>query len=224
MKVASWRWIVVVVVAVSMVGATATLAQQAPTQGAPDRAPPASAPGQVTPFAVGNFDGKVEPVDGTDDRTHLAYELRLTNITSANLTLERLRVLDPSRGGRVVDVLSGDELDSRIIVFGGSSSKQFGPGVSGFLFEDVSYPSGARLPEKLNYRFDVSTSTPTGLAESFWAGPTLVVGQEDPMHIGAPLFGKRWLTGEGCCDTVTSHRAGIFPIDGTFRAQQRVSQ
>jgi hypothetical protein len=119
MKVASWRWIVVVVVAVSMVGATATLAQQAPTQGAP---------GQVTPLAVGNFDGKVEPVDGTDDRTHLAYELRLTNITSANLTLERLRVLDPSRGGRVVDVLSGDELDSRIIVFGGSSSKQFGPG------------------------------------------------------------------------------------------------
>jgi hypothetical protein len=88
------------------------------------------------------------------------------------------------------------------------------------LLEDVSYPSGARLPEKLNYRFDVSTSTPTGLAESFWAGPTLV-GQEDPVHIGAPLFGKRWLTGEGCCDTVTSHRAGILPIDGSFHAPKR---
>jgi hypothetical protein len=135
-------------------------------------------------------------------------------------SIERLRVLDPSRGGRVVDVLSGDKLDSRIIVFGGSPGKQFGPGVSGFLFEDVSYPSGARLPEKLNYRFDVSTSTPTGLAESFRAGPTLV-GQEDPVQKGALLFGKRWLTGEGCCDTVTSHRAGIFPIDGTFHAPER---
>jgi hypothetical protein len=46
-------------------------------------------------------------VDGTDDRTHLAYELRLTNITAANLTIERVRVLDPSSGGRVVDELSG---------------------------------------------------------------------------------------------------------------------
>jgi hypothetical protein len=123
-KVASWRWIAVVVVAVSMAGATVALAQQAPTRGAQDREPdPAAAPGQVTPLAVGNFDGKVEPVDGADDRTHLAYELRLTNITSANLTLERLRVLDPSHGGRVVDVLFGDELDSRIIVFGGSPGK-----------------------------------------------------------------------------------------------------
>src|SRR4051812_31398376 len=87
-----------------------------------------TAPGQVTPLTVGNFDGKVEPVDGTDDRTHLAYELRLTNITSANLTLERLRVLDPSRGGRVVDVLSGDELDSRIIVFGGPPASSSGRG------------------------------------------------------------------------------------------------
>ena len=42
-----------------------------------------------------------------------------------------------------------------------------------------------------------------------------------PAQIGAPLFGKRWLTGEGCCDTVTSHRGAIFPIDGTFHAPER---
>jgi hypothetical protein len=82
-------------------------------------------------------------VDGTDDRTHLAYELSLTNISASNLTLERVRVLDPSRDGRVVDALSGDELDSRTLVFGGPPNKQFGPGVSGFLFMDVTYPVGA---------------------------------------------------------------------------------
>lgn len=181
---------------------------------------PATAPGQVTPLAVGTFDGKVETVVGTDGRTHLAYELRLTNITSANLAVERVQVLDPSRGGRVVDVLSGDELDSRTIVFGGSPDKRFGPGVSGFLFMDVTYPVGARLPEELRYRFDVSTDKPTGLAESFRAGPTRV-SQEEPTRIGSPLFGERWLAGEGCCDTITSHRRAIFPIDGTFHAPER---
>jgi hypothetical protein len=154
------------------------------------------APGQVTPLAVATFGGKVKPVDGTDGRTHLAYELNLTNISTANLTLERVRVLDPSRDGRVVDVLSGDELDSRTIVFGGPPNKQFGPGVSGFLSMDVTYPVGARLPDKLNYRFDVSTSSPTGLANSFRAGPTRV-GEEDPVQIGSPLRGERWMTGEG---------------------------
>ena len=209
-----------------MVGAGVALAQKASPNRAPAPDPTAEpdlAPGRVTPLAVDTFGGEVEPVDGTDDRTHLAYELRLTNITAANLTVERVRVLDPSRGGRVVDELTGDELASRITVFGnppGAPDKRFGPGVAGFVFMDVTYPAGARLPDRLKYRFDVSTSTPTGLADSFRAGPTRVA-EEDPARIGAPLFGKRWLTGEGCCATVTSHRGAIFPIDGTFHAPER---
>jgi hypothetical protein len=92
--------------------------------------------------------------------------------------------------------------------------------VSGFLFMDVTYLVGARLPERLVYRFDVSTSELSGLANSFRAGPTRV-SREEPAQIGSPLFGNRWLTGEGCCDTLTSHRAAIFPIDGTFYAPER---
>src|SRR5215218_7197032 len=221
MKLRSWRWVVLVAALTSVFGATAAFAQKAPQAQAERDS--ATAVGQVTPLAVNTFDGRVEPVDGTDDRTHLAYELRLTNITAANLTIERVRVLDPSRGGRVVDELSGDELTSRIVVFGnppGAPDKRFGPGVAGFVFMDVTYPAGARLPDRLKYRFDVSTSTPTGLADSFRAGPTRVA-EEDPARIGAPLFGKRWLTGEGCCATVTSHRGAIFPIDGTFHAPER---
>ncbi|HYZ05677.1 MAG TPA: M23 family metallopeptidase [Rubrobacter sp.] len=214
----TWWWLVVVVTLISMVGASVALAQKAPVpNGAPTSDP---APGQVTPLAVDTFDGRVEPVVGTDDRTHLAYELRLTNITAANLTFERVRVLDPSHGGRVVDELSGDELASRLVVFGNASDKRFGPGVAGFLFMDVTYPAGARLPDRLEYRFDVSTSKPTGLEDSFRAGPTRV-GQEEPAQIGSPLFGKRWLAGEGCCETITSHRGAIFPIDGTFHAPER---
>jgi len=216
MKIRSWRWVALVAAVVSVLGTTAAFAQKAPQP----QAEPDPVAGQVTPLAVGTFDGEVEPVVGTDDRAHLAYELRLTNITASNLTIERVRVLDPSRGGRVVDELSGDELASRIVVFGGAPNKQFGPGVSGFLFMDVTYPAGARLPKRLEYRFDVSTSKPTGLANSFRAGPTRASGEE-PAQIGSPLFGKRWLTGEGCCDTLTSHRAAIFPIDGTFYAPER---
>ena len=175
--------------------------------------------GQVTPLAVDTF-SKPRPVVGTDGRQHLAYELQLTNITGANLSVERVRVLDPSRGGWVVEKLSGEKLASKLIVFGSPTGKEFGPGVSGFLFMDVSYRNGARLPDRLEYRFDVSTSEETGLPDTFSAGPTLV-RKADPVVVGAPLSGPRWLTGEGCCETVTSHRGAIFPVDGTFRAPER---
>ena len=213
------RWAVLVVAAViAMVGATAALAQKTPPDQTPDLAP-----GMVTPLGVENFGGRAEPVAGTDDRVHLAYELRLTNITASDLAVERVRVLDPSRGGRVVEELSGDEIASRLVVFGkplDAADKRFGPGVAGLLFMDVTYPAGARLPNQLEYRFKVSTSTLTGLADSFRAGPTRMA-EEDPARIGAPLTGERWLTGEGCCDTITSHRGAIFPIDGTFHAPER---
>jgi peptidase M23-like protein len=218
MKLGLRLWVVLVVAAaISIAGATVVLAQKA-RRGS--ELVPGLAPGQVTPLAVGTFDGKVETVDGTDGRTHLAYELRLTSIAATNLTVERVRVLDPSRGNKVVDALHGDQLDSRLIVFGNARDKRFGPGASGLLFMDVAYPVGARLPDELEYRFDVSTDEPTGLADSFRAGPTRV-SEEDPARVGPPLFGERWLAGEGCCNTITSHRGAIFPIDGTFRAPER---
>jgi murein DD-endopeptidase MepM/ murein hydrolase activator NlpD len=222
-----WWVVLAVIAAMSVIGAAAALAQKA---SAPERVPTpdptsahAAAPGRVTPLGVETFGGRVEPAAGTDGRVHLAYELSLTNITAANLSVERVKVLDPSRGGRVVDVLSGDEIASRLVVFGkppDAPDKLFGPGVAGLLFLDVTYPAGARLPDQLEYHFDVSTSTPSGLADTFRAGPTRVA-EEEPARIGAPLTGKRWLTGEGCCAAITSHRGAIFPIDGNFHAPER---
>ena len=60
MKIRSWRWVVSVVAVISMLGATAALAQQAPQPQA--ESDPETASGQVTPLAVGTFDGKVETV------------------------------------------------------------------------------------------------------------------------------------------------------------------
>ena len=222
-----WPWsgrlvalMVLIALGTVVLGATAAFPQPTPQAAGGDQvAAEHAGAGQLTPLVVSTF-ARPHPVLGTDDRLHLAYELRLTNITAATLTVERVRVFDPSRGGRVVDELSGDALASRLIVFGNPPDKRFAPGVGGFLFMDVTYRKGARLPGELEYRFKVSTSEPTGLADAFRAGPTLVV-QDDPVEIGAPLSGTRWLAGEGCCDTLTSHRAAIFPIDGTFHAPER---
>jgi Peptidase family M23 len=225
-----WCWsrrlvalVAVMALSTGVLGATGAFPQPTSEAAAGDQAAAggaANAPtGQLTPLVVSTF-ARPHPVLGTDDRVHLAYELQLTNIAATTLTIERVRVLDPRRDARVVDELSGEELASRLIVFGSPPTKQFGPGVGGFLFMDVTYRRGQRLPDRLEYRFEVSTSAPTGLPESFSAGPTLV-SRQSAVEIGAPLSGAGWLAGEGCCDTITSHRGAIFPIDGTFHAPER---
>jgi murein DD-endopeptidase MepM/ murein hydrolase activator NlpD len=225
-----WCWsrrlvalVALMALSTGVLGATAAFPQQTPEAAARDQAAAGgatnAATGQLTPFVVSTF-ARPHPVDGTDDRIHLAYELQLTNIAPTTRTIERVEVLDPRRDARVVAELSGDELASRLIVFGNPTGKAFGAGVSGFLFMDVTYRGGASLPDRLEYRFEVSTGAQAGLPESFPAGPTLI-SRQAPVEIGAPLRGERWLTGEGCCDTITSHRGAIFPIDGTFHSPER---
>jgi murein DD-endopeptidase MepM/ murein hydrolase activator NlpD len=218
--------VAVMALSTGVLGATAAFPQPTSETAVADQAAggAANAPtAQLTPLVVSTF-ARPHPVLGTDNRIHLAYELQLSNIAATTLTIDRVQVLDPSRDARVVDELSGEELASRLIVFGSSPTspptKQFGPGVGGFLFMDVTYRKGERLPDRLKYRFKVSTSEDAGSDNSFPAGPTLVA-QDDPVVVGAPLSGKRWLAGEGCCETITSHRGAIFPIDGTFHSPER---
>ena len=218
--------VAVMALSTGVLGATAAFPQPTSEAAVADQAAggAANAPtAQLTPLVVSTF-ARPHPVLGTDNRIHLAYELQLTNIAATTLTIDRVQVLDPSRDARVVDELSGEELASRLIVFGSSPTspptKQFGPGVGGFLFMDVTYRKGERLPDRLKYRFTVSTSEDAGSDNSFPAGPTLVA-QDDPVVVGAPLSGKRWLAGEGCCETITSHRGAIFPINGTFHSPER---
>jgi hypothetical protein len=225
-----WCWsrrlvalVALVALSTGVLGVTAAFPQPNSEAAVGDRAAADGAAhastGELTPLVVSTF-ARPHPVLGTDNRVHLAYELQLTNIAATTLTIERVQVRDPRRDARVVDELSGEELASRLIVFGSPTTKQFGPGVGGFLFMDVTYRRGERLPDRLEYRFEVSTSEDIGLDNSFQAGPTLVA-QDDPVVVGAPLSGKRWLAGEGCCDTITSHRGAIFPLNGTFHSPER---
>ena len=187
--------------ALSVLWATAAFAQKAPAPQPQAKPGLTTATGQVTPLAVDTFDGRVEPVDGTDDRTHLAYELRLTNITAANLTIERVRVLDPSSGGRVVDELSGDKLASRIVVFGGVPDEQFGPGVSAFLFMDVTFARNAQLPKRLEYRFGVCKIKVSLLLISFQDSCLPVAELREDLFVVLPDLGDgvhdRLRAGEG---------------------------
>ena len=143
MKIRSWRWVVLVVVMMSMAGAAAALAQKAPRRRA-------DAPSRRDGAGTGHTArGRNLRREGRARGRHRrpgppGLRTQPDQHHGLDLEVERVLVLDPSRGGRVVEELSGDEIASRIVVFGntpGATDKRFGPGVVGLLFMDVTYPA-----------------------------------------------------------------------------------
>lgn len=89
----------------------------------------------ATPIASPN------PVLGSDDQTHLAYELVLMSMASGNVTVEKVETLDTA-SGEVLNTLAGDGLTQMLRLNGGAKGNVVPAGGSGILFMDVALAKG----------------------------------------------------------------------------------
>ena len=85
-------------------GCTSPSEPAAPPPASPAAAPLAggspSGPQELTPVLASVLDPPI-PFKGSDGRTHLVYELELTNFTPSDLTIDRVDVLDVASGEHV---------------------------------------------------------------------------------------------------------------------------
>ena len=82
------------------------------------------------------------PVLGTDNLVHLAYELSAVNPTRLFLTIDKVEAVDSA--GKVLESLSGPAL-ARMVVAQGSGTR-LAPGASAYVFLDVTLAAGSRVP------------------------------------------------------------------------------
>ena len=98
------------------------------------------------------------PVPATDGRTHLAYELQLTNALGGNATLDSLTV---SAGDRKLLTLSGDNLTYWTRALGNPTpTNVLGPGQTGIVWLDVAVDGGAQVPTDLTHSVHVKVAKP----------------------------------------------------------------
>ena len=93
----------------------------------------------ATPLASPN------PVLGSDDRTHLAYEIVLMNMAPSAVTVEKVETLD-AESGAVLGTLDGDALKQMLRLNGGGNASEVPGGGGGFLFMDVTLAKDAAIP------------------------------------------------------------------------------
>jgi hypothetical protein len=181
------------------------------------RAPGAAAP-QLTPV-VASVITAPQPVLAADGRRHLAYELRLLNLSSSEATVERV---DAIASGRVVASLSGARLAALMLRPEEHRRVNTLPaGHVAVLLMDASFDRRSRVPERLVHRITISLRPENPFAATTYTAAPVRVAHRGAVVVDPPLRGDRWVVGNGCCDSAGAHRSALLPVNGALRVPER---
>jgi len=156
------------------------------------------------------------PVKGGDGRYHLVYELYLENFTGERVRAEGLQVLDPRKGTSLAD-FNAAAIALRLVVRDQKRiAGEFSASQLGILYLHVALDARADLPQAIEHRLamtskEQSVSATAGCVEI--ARPTRLL-------IDAPLHGRHFIAGDGCCDS-TRHIRATLSLNGAAYTAQR---
>ncbi|MHA0284999.1 M23 family metallopeptidase [Mycobacterium sp. C3-094] len=196
---------------------TPTSAAAAPS---PTPRPGPAEPSVVTPVLAQAVAEPI-PVPATDGKTHLVYELTLTNTLSQEVSLTSLEV---RAGDQTLLTLPTDRLTAVTRLAGSPApTGVLGPAQTAHVWLDVALPADSPAPERLVHALGLSVRRPqpplipAALVEEV---APVAVQKRKPITIDPPLSGPNWLDGDGCCG-ISGHRGALNPINGSTWVAER---
>jgi len=179
-----------------------------------------------TPLAVSAFTPHTIAFPGTDGRTHIVYELLLTNRNVTPATVERVEVVDAAKPSNALDTYDGKKLLASLRTTGNSATETTTIEFNGsrLLMISVEVNPGAIVPKKLLHHIKFQGAArpspkPAKPVEVSYTVAPVEIETEFP-HIGAPLTGAGWVAMNGCCE-VGVHRSSSFECNGGLYFAQR---
>ena len=163
-------------------------------------------------------------VYGSDGRTHVNYDLLITNVFTAGATLRSLTV---SSGGTTLLRLAGGALAEHTREIwpapGTPPSARIPASATRLMLVDVVLPraAGRRAPRRLTNRIDYTippkASGRPRIGSTTVHGPVLRTVRLPPVVIAPPLRGPGWVDANGCCaDPASGHRSTLVAANGTY--------
>jgi len=176
--------------------------------------------GQITPLLDSTL-STPRWFTGTDGQAHLVYELMLTNVVPAAVTLGALEVHSADSGATLIR-LTGDSLRAATSLAASpdTPTAQLPPSSVGVAWLDIPL-GGTAVPAAITHRLTIDAPAgipPSGVAWTF-TGPAVQVDQRPPVVVNPPLAGPGWAALGSCCDG--PHRRAAYPIDGRWYLAQR---
>jgi len=181
---------------------------------------------QFTPVLASPVVAKRAPAPGTDGKSHVVYELLLTNATQFAAALEKIEVLDARSSSRVLATFQGDDLVSRLRVLLNqrAADLKIEPGNARLVFLDLVFGSRAEVPRFLLHRLTLHLELKEAAKllppqKTYTAAPFEIT--TDLPVIGPPLAGKGWVAGDSCDTSKGAHRGAVEPVNDKLYISQR---
>lgn len=178
-----------------------------------------------TPLVVSAFQERTTPVEGTDGRWHVVYELVAANGRPGPAMLERVGVTDAASPARGLATFDGAALAQRTRMLNSRPPETSAIEANGMrlVLLDLTFASAAEVPRGLAHRLDTlvrptpTAATPGAVA---YTGAPIALGTE-VVTIAPPLTGPHWVAFNGCCGPGVSHRSTVMPVNGRLHFAQR---
>lgn len=163
-------------------------------------------------------------VTGSDGMVHVEYDLVLTNVFTAPVTLQSIEVLSPE--GASLLGMSGDALTAATQPLLGSTAPTSDIPASGTVgvIVDVVVPPDqvpASLTHRITYALAPDARLTTIIGKQEIDAPEVHVDPFTPVVIASPLRGDGWVNANGCCDA-SPHRVAHLAVDGTHLVKPEV--
>jgi Peptidase family M23 len=173
------------------------------------------------------------PVTGSDARTHLVYEIHLTNASPVEWPIAAIEVLDGDDPERLLLAIEGDEVAAKVQSLTDRAALGALPrGHSALAFLHVPVEPDAGIPSNLVHR--LTLSLPDSLPDTFLVfaglppdaevleevGARTSVADQAPAVLGPPLQGDGWIAADGCC-VAPRHVRGVQTVNGQTLGAQR---
>jgi hypothetical protein len=157
-----------------------------------------------------------------DGKTHLVYELHVTNLGADACLLDRVSAIDAGANGRELAAYDGQPLIDAVarpgaISLRGVRKLTIGAGERAVIYVWLSVDENQTLPRALQH----SISVKVGEAQrALTTGAARVELLPAPKIIASPLKGADWLAANGPSNS-SGHRRTMIAVDATARIPQR---
>ena len=163
---------------------------------------------QQTTALIVTATGEPHYAPGSDGRTHIEYDLILTNVTANPVTLTSVQVFN-GRGRQLLELQGAALTAVTQPLLGGAPTNQVPASGAVAAVIDLVVPHGevpTRLTHHITYALDPDTPqiNQAGIGSLVIEGPELSVERRGPVVIAPPLSGDGWFNANGCRETRTA--------------------
>src|SRR6478672_11717736 len=164
--------------------------------------PPPVGGGQLTPLLDSTL-SVPRWFTGTDEKTHLVYELLLTNAIPAPVTLSALEVRDANSGATLIR-LAGDALlaATSLATSPDTPTVLLPPSSVGIVWLDIPLGGAGAIPTAITHNLTIQppAGVPLPDADLTFTGAAVEVDRRSPVVLSPPLAGTGWAALGSCCD------------------------